>query len=108
MDNSLAFEIPGGAELPPPSGIPAALQGDLQETGVNLLQLGLNLLFIAAMVLAVIVMLYSGLQWITSKGDAAKIKAARARLIYALLGVIVVVMAYFLIGVIRNLLGVTQ
>ena len=46
---------------------------------------------------AVIVMIYSGLKFITAAGDSAKVKNARDTVLYALIGVAVIVLSRSLI-----------
>ena len=99
------IQIPGGT-LPAPSGLPPELQGGLQDTGKNLLQLGLSWLFIIAAVLALIFIIFSGIQWITSAGDPGKVADARKRLMYSIIGLIVVAGAFLIVKVITATLGV--
>lgn len=91
-------------DLVPPSGIPKGLTGGLNSTQ-NLLQLGIELLVLAGVILSVIVFMISGIQWITSAGNPAKVAAAKKRLFFALLGIIVMSGAFFAVRVIIGLLG---
>ena len=103
------FKIPGESgleEVPIPSGIPTQLQGGLQDTGKNILQTGLSLLFIFSAVLALIFIIYSGIQWITSEGDPGKIAEAKRRLFYSIIGLIIVAGAFLIVKVILSVLGV--
>jgi hypothetical protein len=52
-----------------------------------------------------IYLLWGGLQWMTSGGDAKKTLAARNRMLYAILGIVIIFLAYFLIDA---LIGVTN
>lgn len=46
-----------------------------------------------------------GLKWITSGGDKAKAEEAKTQMTQAAIGLIVVVVSYFIIGIISNILG---
>jgi hypothetical protein len=46
-----------------------------------------------------------GLKWITSGGDKTKAEEAKTQMTQAAIGLIVVVVAYFIIGIISNVLG---
>jgi hypothetical protein len=95
------FKIPGAdgtpQDLPAPSGLPSHLTGGLDTTGTNIIQLVLNLLIFAAAIIAIVVIIWSGIQWIRSEGDPSKVAAARARLIYAIVGLVVVAGSFFII-----------
>jgi hypothetical protein len=97
------FKIPGqggtAEEVQTPGGIPEGL------TLQNIVQLSLQWLFLIAAILTVIFIMYSGVQWITSQGDPGKIASAKARLLYSIIGLIVVSGAYFLVRLIITIAG---
>lgn len=99
------LQLPGGT-LPPPNGIPTQLQGGLNESGKRILQVGLQWLFIIAAVLALIFIIFSGIEWITSAGDPSKIAAAKKRLMYSIIGLIVVATAFLIVRLVFSTLGV--
>lgn len=102
------FKIPGttGSEdVPIPSGIPSGLQGKLEDSGKHVFQTGLDLLFYGAVILATISIIYSGIQWITSSGDAGKIQRAKKRLFYAIIGLVIVVLAFLIFNIVAGVLG---
>lgn len=94
----LTLQIPGDKELVPPSGLPVEVTGGLDTSGKNLMQVGFNIVFLFAIFLVVIFMIYSGILWITSGGDPQKIKEAKARLLYSIIGLIVIVSAFFIVS----------
>lgn len=57
----------------------------------------LKLLSFAAGMLAVIMVIYAGVQFITSQGDPGKVSSARHTTMYAIIGLIIVVMAQTII-----------
>lgn len=101
------FKIPGAdgpQELPAPTGLPSHLTGRLDTTGVNVIQLVFNFLIFAAGIIAIIVIILSGIQWIRSEGDPGKVAAARSRLIYAIVGLVVVALSFFIIQIVYTVL----
>lgn len=102
------FTIPGqsgGEPVQAPSGIPDQLKGGFDTSGKALIQLGINWLFIIAALLTVLFMIYAGIQWITSRGDPSRIAAAKSRLFYAIIGLVVVSLAFFIVRVVITVLG---
>ncbi len=100
------FKVPGSTQSATlPSSIPSALAG-ADQAQEKLLKLGINWLFIAAGLLAVIFLLWSGIQYITSAGDANRLAAAKQRLIYSIVGLIVVIGSYVIVNTVFRLLGV--
>ena len=106
----LSFSIPGilpssaPQQVPIPSGLPAEVTGGLDVTGKAAIELGMSLLFGIAAVNVVIMLIFSGIQWITSSGDPLKIAAAKKRITYSIVGLIVVVSAFFLVSFIYTAL----
>lgn len=106
----LALTIPGssgapGEQLVAPSGVPKALQGGLDTAGQSIFQTGINMVFIVAATLAVIVIMYAGIQWTMSGGDSQKIADARKRILYAVIGLVVAALAFFIVNTITVVLG---
>lgn len=96
----LALTLPDGKSIQNPFSI------NVGPFGENIIQGALNLLFILAVVLAIFLIIFSGIQWILSSGDKQKVQAARARLTFAIVGLVVVFLALFIINVIGFLFGV--
>jgi hypothetical protein len=64
-----------------------------------------NILAIVAGVIAVVMIMVSGLKMITSSGDAKKFSDARNGIIYAAVGIVVVALARVIIEFILRLIG---
>lgn len=62
-------------------------------------------MFIIGVVVAVIFLIYGGIKWILSGGDKTAVESARNHIIAAIVGLIIVVGAFFIIGLIFQLLG---
>lgn len=100
---ALSIEISGIPQrIQPPTGVPS---GGLLSGGPNILQVALNLLFLFAILLALFMIIFSGIQWITSSGDKQKVAAARNRLTYSLIGLLIIAFSFVIINTILDLLG---
>ena len=51
-------------------------------------------------------MVIGGMQWITSGGDKTKLEAARKRITYAIIGLIVALMSFLIVNILGYLFGV--
>lgn len=79
--------------------------GDL--TFSDILTFLINAAFVIAAILALVFLIWGGINWITSGGDADGVKSARDRIIAAIIGLIVVILSYFLLNfVLSDILGV--
>lgn len=54
----------------------------------------INVLFSLLGLIAVVIVVYSGFQWMTSGGDEKKIGAAKSRMINAVIGIAIILLAY--------------
>ena len=99
----LALSI-GGTPIPAPSGIPT---GGLFSTGQDLFKALAGLLFIIAIVLGLIFLILGGIRWIVSGGDPKGVEAARKQLTYAVIGLVIVFLAFFIVNLIAGFFGVT-
>lgn len=72
---------------------------DEGESGVKkILRVVLNLVSILAGVMAVLMLIIAGIKYITSNGDSGSIKSAKDTIIYALVGVLVVIFAQAIVA----------
>jgi type IV secretion system pilin len=58
----------------------------------------INTLFIVAGAIAVLIMIIGGIRYITSTGDSKRIQAAKDTILYAIMGLVVVILARAIIG----------
>lgn len=71
---------------------------DCSDSGVSsFINTVVNILSIIVGIAAVIVLILSGMKYITSGGDSAKVASAKNTLIYALIGVAIAALAQFLV-----------
>ena len=99
------IKLPGGEELPAPGGVSPELRGGLEDSGQLLTQQFLNIFFLAGATIALIMIIFSGIQWITSEGDVEKVKSARKRLIFSILGLVTIMGAFFIVRIFIFTLG---
>lgn len=67
----------------------------------------IDLILLVVVIAAVIYIMFAGIQYVTSAGDAAKAKTAMASITNAIIGLIVAFSAYVLVKLIASKLGVT-
>ncbi len=99
----LALTLPGGRNIQPPGEIP---NGGL-DTLSSAISAGISWMIIIAVILSLFFLVTGGVAWSASGGDKGKIAAARARLTYAVIGLIVAIASFFLINVFGTFFGVT-
>jgi len=103
------FKVPGGSagsqDLVAPAGIPKALQGGLENSGTAFFQTIVNNLIILGGFLALLMVIISGIQWTVSRGDPQRIASARQRFFFAIVGLIVMLSAFFIVRVIIFITG---
>ena len=69
-----------------------------QESDVNtLISTVINIFSIVVGIIAVIMIVYGGFRYITSGGDTTKVTTARNTILYAIIGLIVVALAQFIV-----------
>lgn len=96
---SLALTLPGGEKIETPPGITTYSIDTLVQTGVTLL-------IVAAIILSLFFLVLGGIRWIMSEGDKQKVASARAQLTYAIIGLLVVLLSFFIVNVIGGIFGV--
>ena len=60
-------------------------------------------IFIVAIVIALIWLVIGGIKWITSSGDSSKVEAARNQIIAAVIGLIIVFLSFFILNFVLSL-----
>ncbi len=85
-----------GNTIEPPSSIKDTSQVSLDK----IIQVGIQLLFIAAILIALFYLIQGGIQWMVSGGDKQRVEQARLKLVYAIVGLVIVFLAFFLLNLI--------
>ena len=82
------------------------LVGDKDDTLIDNITAILNAIIFVLGLVCVVVMIIGGVNYMTSSGDAGKVKKAKDTILYGLIGLIVCVLAFALVNfVILNILG---
>lgn len=66
----------------------------------------INVIIVLGIVLSLIFLLWGGIRWITSGGDKAKVDSARGTIVAAIVGLIIVILAWVIINTVLTVLGV--
>lgn len=91
--HNLALKI-NGEEIPAPSGIPTE---GLSGSGGKIISLGIALFLTVAVILAFGFLIYGGLNWVMSEGDKTKVESARRTIMYAVIGLLICFLSFFII-----------
>ena len=71
-----------------------------RNTMANIISLILGALILIAIVLSLLYLAWGGFNWITSEGDKTRLESARQKVIYAILGLVVVFLSFVVINLI--------
>lgn len=98
--------LPGSASAQVSEGINTATTSEMKDKSIDgkdgLIKTVVNVLLWAVGILSVIMIIFSGLRYITSAGDASKTKSAQSTLTYSVVGLIVAIMAYAIVNMVIN------
>lgn len=98
--------LSGGASAQVSEGINTATTSEMKGKSIDgdngLIKTVVNVLLWAVGILSVIMIIFSGLRYITSAGDASKTKSAQSTLTYSVVGLIVAIMAYAIVNMVTN------
>ncbi len=98
----LALTLPGGQTVNPPGGVP---QGGLAVTS-KVIGNVTSIMLILTVILSLIFLIVGGMQWIQSGGDKQKVAGARARITYAIIGLVVALVSFFIVNVVGLIFNV--
>mgnify|MGYP001008895439 CR=1 FL=1 len=91
-------------------GITTATTTDMQNKSIagegGLISILINFLLWTVGILSVVMIIFSGFRYITSAGDAAKMKSAQTALTYSIVGLIVAVLAWVIVKMILRQFGI--
>ncbi|HRN96041.1 MAG TPA: hypothetical protein PLD54_01175 [Candidatus Levybacteria bacterium] len=97
------LQLPGGDQVDAPQGIPTATSGG---TIGNIVSWSINILLIVAILGALFFLIWGGISWITSGGDREKLDKARKTIIFAIIGLIVVLLSFIILQTVGTFLGI--
>lgn len=91
-----------GTPINPPPGIP---KPGSDMTG-KILSNGITIFLVAGVIVSVLFIIWGGINWITSNGDKQKLASARARITWAIIGLVIMLISFLIINMIGYFLGV--
>ncbi|MDP3987569.1 MAG: hypothetical protein Q8P80_00290, partial [Candidatus Levybacteria bacterium] len=89
-----AFAQGAGIELCPKNSVFVKLCNFKGDSFGNIISAVITLLFIIAVVVALIFLIYGGIKWIVSGGDKTAVESARNHIIAAIVGLVIAFAAY--------------
>ena len=107
--NYLALKIPGTdgspVEIQTPGTVPT---GGLESGGDGSLAIknGIVIFLVLITIASLFFLIIGGIKWITSAGDKTKIESARKTILYAIMGLILTFLSFFIINLVGGLFGV--
>lgn len=66
----------------------------------------INLVFVVAVVFALFYLVYGGFRWLISTGDKGKVTEAREHIIAAIIGLVIIFLAYFILNLILGFFNI--
>ncbi len=85
--------------------VPSELQGNTDI--IQIVRAVIRFILLIAFVLAFIFLLIGGLRWITAGGDEKSVAGARGMITAALIGLVIVLLAFAIIKLVETFFGVT-
>lgn len=74
-----------------------------KKAGDDIIKGTLNIIYSLAAVVAVIVIIAAGIEYVTSEGDPGKTATAKSAIIYAVVGLVIVGSAFIITGIVQNI-----
>jgi hypothetical protein len=90
-------DLQKGVNNAKPGGTPADLDG-----AGGVFSTAANILIYLTGAIAVIVVVYGGLRYVTSTGDASRVKQAKDTIVYGITGLVIALLAYAIVNFITN------
>jgi len=84
----------------------AACAGSNQSIGA-IIGFVITIAFVIAILVALLFLVWGGIKWITSGGDKGGVEAARNQIVAAVIGLIVVFLAFFILNLVLTLFGLS-
>ena len=97
---SAEYSLSGGAETAKGEGMKYGV-GDANSLVKNIV----NIILWVVGILSVIMMVWGGIKYTTSAGDSNKVTSAKNTIIYAVIGLIVSIMAYAIVNFVIGQIG---
>lgn len=88
----------GGTPIQAPSELPQPST----DTAQRIIQVGITLFLIVAIILTLFYLIQGGIQWVVSGGDKQQLDQARLKITYAIVGLIIALGGFFIISTVFN------
>jgi len=104
----LALTIGGTPFVPPKDGpqIPEHLYNPPPDYISKYISNALTIFLTAGVIAALITIIWAGIQWTTSSGDKQKVAQAKGRLTWGIIGLVIIMLSFFIINVLGYFFGV--
>lgn len=89
-----------GVEIQTPNDLKHLNPTNTGLFGQKVIALGIEILFVGAILFALFFLIWGGVLWIRSEGDKQKIQLARDSIVYSVIGLAVVLLAFILVFII--------
>ncbi len=89
----------GGISIDPPSKLDH-ITNNTNFLGGNIIGLAIQLMLTAAVLFALFFLIWGGIKWILSGGDKHGVEAARATIIYAVIGLVIALSGFIILSII--------
>jgi hypothetical protein len=97
----LALTI-GDWNIKPPEGVPQGGPG----AAANIIKWGVNFLLIIAVLMALLFLIWGGIDLVTSEGQKDKLSRARKKIFFSIIGIVVAFFAFAIIYFVQTVFGV--
>ncbi|MDP3800491.1 MAG: hypothetical protein Q8Q90_03680 [bacterium] len=98
---AFSFAVVGAQAIPPIESNPNVSITSIEGTAVGLINYVIGIIAIVAVVMIV----YAGYLYISSGGDEKKLGQAKSLILYAVIGLVVVIVSYSIVGFVNSLIG---
>ncbi len=98
------IQLPGGGSVTAPDGVPTVTSDGTAISSI--ISLTVNILGVVGALAALLFLIWGGIKWITSGGDREKLESARRTVIFAIIGLVVIILSYVVINLVGGVLGI--
>jgi hypothetical protein len=90
------------------NGNPISIPSKLPQPGKapSIISNAITIFITAGIIAAIITIIWAGIQWTTSGGDKQKLASAKARLTWGIIGLIIILISFFIINIWGYFFGV--
>jgi hypothetical protein len=98
----LALTINNNWTIDPPAGVPKGGSGATEQ----IIQFGVGFLIVVAILITLLYLIWGGIDYITSEGKKDKMERAKKKITYAIVGIVIVFIAFVIVTIVGNLFSV--